>query len=214
MNHPDLPRATRWWRAALMGTTALPLMFALTGCGFSKEPVGVFLSLPLEMSTASPSASDPQPGRPLPLLAVRRVQIPEYLHSTRVRYRDSAETLAEWPGIRWAERLEVSLTRQLSLALNLVTRPGTACDDNCASAPTLGSLQVSYLTLDHVRSAGQLHAQVNWRLTPSAGSSAVPRLGQLTLMERVQPDSAAGQAAAMARLNTQVARQIAAALQP
>jgi uncharacterized lipoprotein YmbA len=49
---------------------------------------------------------------------VQRVRVPEYLQSTQVRFRDAPHVLAEWPNVRWAERLEVNLGRHLSQHLS------------------------------------------------------------------------------------------------
>jgi uncharacterized lipoprotein YmbA len=196
------------WCSALL--TAGVAILALSGCA-SRTPSVVLLSLPLDAPTTSAQAA---PAAQAPTLVVRRVQIPEYLQSIQVRYRSSAQTLAEWPATRWAERLEVSLTRHLSQQLNARLPAGSVCDTACAGSPKVSSLQISYLMLDHVRPQGQMQAQVHWVLTPASGDTQASKMGQLTLSEPVQSDDAPGQAAAMARLNAQLASQIAPYLKP
>ena len=191
------------WRTAL--TVALAV--SLAGCA-SPPPERTWLSLPQALSAGAATASSPSP-RATPLLRLVRVQVPEYLQSNRVRYRDSAATLAEWPGVRWAERIEIGLTRHLSAQLNEQLGAGSVCDDACNAVPEAGNLQVSYAALDHDRPRSQLQAQVIWTLTPSPGSASSPRQGQVSVNEAVQDNSPAGQAAAMAQVSTAVARDIA-----
>src|SRR5574343_1046920 len=144
----------------------LPLCMALgmtlAGCG-SSPPERSWLSLPLDASPATPPAPAPADEgastpvttriapRGTPQLRLLRVQIPEYLQSNRVRYRDSPATMAEWPGVRWAERVEIGLTRHLAEQLNGLVGTGTVCDDACHATPNVSNLQVSYIALDHDR---------------------------------------------------------------
>ncbi len=178
----------------------------------------VLLSLPtVAASWAAAPASDAGGGAGAAsrkanarLIVVRRVQIPEYLQSVHVRFRDSAQSLSEWPAARWAERPEVSLTRHLTQTLNTVLPAGSACDTNCVGAPSALSLNVSYQALDAVREAHRLDAQISWWLTPASGGEAIGGMHQLNLSEPLGDDTPAGQADAMARVNAQLARQIAA----
>ena len=198
---------------------SVALLMALAGCG-SAQPERTWLSLPLELgspstSTTAPTALTPTPpSRALPPIRLLRVQIPEYLQSNHVRYRDSASTLAEWPGVRWAERLEMALTRQLGLQLHELGEAGWICDEPCHSQPEGGNLQVIYAALDFDRAQARLHARALWTLTPAPGSAGTLQQGQLRLSEAVREDSPAGQAAAMAQVNAAVARSIAQQLRP
>ena len=157
------------------------------------------------------AASD---ARATPQIRLQRVQIPEYLQSNRVRFRDSAATLAEWPGVRWAERLEIGLTRHLGLQLAELGQAGWICADPCSTVPAGGSLQLNYVMLDHDRPAARLHALAQWTLIPPPGSASAPRQGQRRWSEAVLEDTPAGQAAAMARVNAAIARDIAQQLRP
>ena len=194
------------------------VLIALAGCA-SAPPDRSWLSLPLELgnpSTGTTAAStaaalSTKAAAPIRLL---RVQIPEYLQSNHVRYRDSASTLAEWPGVRWAERLEMGLTRHLGLQLHELGEAGWICDEPCHSQPEGGNLQVSYAALDFDRTQARLHAYALWTLTPAPGSASATHQGQLRLSEVVREDSPAGQAAAMAQVNAAVARGIAQQLRP
>lgn len=198
---------------------SVALLMALAGCG-STQPERTWLSLPLELgapstSTTAPTALTPTPpSRALPPIRLLRVQIPEYLQSNHVRYRDSASTLAEWPGVRWAERLEMALTRQLGLQLHELGEAGWICEDPCHTQSEGGNLQVSYAAMDFDRAQARLHARALWTLSPAPGSAGTLQQGQLRLSEAVREDSPAGQAAAMAQVNAAVARSIAQQLRP
>lgn len=198
---------------------SVALLMALAGCG-STQPERTWLSLPLELgspstSTTAPTALTPTPpSRALPPIRLLRVQIPEYLQSNHVRYRDSASTLAEWPGVRWAERLEMALTRQLGLQLHELGEAGWICEDPCHTQSEGGNLQVSYAAMDFDRAQARLHARALWTLSPAPGSAGTLQQGQLRLSEAVREDSPAGQAAAMAQVNAAVARNIAQQLRP
>ena len=195
------------------------LSMSLAGCA-SNPPERSWLSLPLSVSPVTlpsgatgsaspePAATAPAP-RGTPQLRLLRVQIPEYLQSNRVRYRDSAATLAEWRGVRWAERVEIGLTRHLGAQLNGLMGAGAVCEDACHVTPSAGNLQVSFVTLDFDRPQARVRAQMNWALTPVPGSASAPRQGQVRWTEAVLEDSPAGQAAAMARVNAAVARELA-----
>ena len=210
------------WGDALLKVACVALCAALAGCA-SAPPERSWLSLPLDASlTGSPdptsapvsSVAAASVPRTTPQIRLQRVQIPEYLQSNRVRYRDSTATLAEWPGVRWAERLEIGLTRNLGLQLAGLGQAGWICADPCSTVPPGGSLQLNYVMLDHDRPAARLHALAQWTLTPPPGSASTPRQGQLRWSEAVLEDTPAGQAAAMARVNAAIARDMAQQLRP
>lgn len=198
---------------------SVALLMALAGCG-SAQPERTWLSLPLELgspstsTTATTALTPTPPSRALQPIRLLRVQIPEYLQSNHVRYRDSASTLAEWPGVRWAERLEMALTRQLGLQLHELGEAGWICEDPCHTQSEGGNLQVSYAAMDFDRAQARLHARALWTLSPAPGSAGTLQQGQLRLSEAVREDSPAGQAAAMAQVNAAVARSIAQQLRP
>ena len=188
----------------------------LAGC--SNRPHGLtLLALPTDPPDAQVVAPATTARGNTPAAAnivLRRVQIPEYLQSNHVRFRNSAETLSEWPDTRWAERLEVSLTRHLLQQLGSLLPAGVLCDTHCPDTARAASLQVNYQALDYLRHRGLLQAQVSWSLTPASGTTLPARQGHFSLSEPVTTDSAAGQAAAMARLNARLVQQVAQGLAP
>ncbi|RZL03120.1 MAG: hypothetical protein EOP36_06230 [Rubrivivax sp.] len=195
--------------AAGLGLGAL----ALAGC--STPPPPTLLSLPLppagppaHLVAVAPAAPASAASAP-PFLTVRRVNIPEYLQTDTVRYRRADNTLGEWPGTVWAERLEVGLTNQLALLLRQALPGWTVCDGHCPSVPTGQVLIVNIAPLDYLRSAGQLRADVAWRVT-GPGSAPTPMWsGGTSSTTPVSPDTPVGQAAAMSTLLDSVAKDVA-----
>lgn len=185
------------------------LALGLGAC--STAPMPTLLSLPLPPSqpvtpavVASPASTASAPR----FITLRRVNIPEYLQTDAVRYRQADSTLAEWPNTAWAERLEVGLTNHLALLLRQALPSWTVCDSHCPSMPTGQVLIVNMAPLDYVRNAGQLRADVNWRIT-GPGSTPTPVFsGSTTTSTPVTPDTPVGQAAAMSQLLNQVAQDV------
>lgn len=186
------------------------LALGLGAC--STAPMPTLLSLPLPPAQpATPPAVGTLPASAASaprFITLRRVNIPEYLQTDAVRYRQADSTLAEWPNTAWAERLEVGLTNHLALLLRQALPSWTVCDSHCPSMPTGQVLIVNMAPLDYVRNAGQLRADVNWRIT-GPGSTPTPVFsGSSTTSTPVTPDTPVGQAAAMSQLLNQVAQDV------
>ncbi|MGH6646959.1 PqiC family protein [Aquabacterium sp.] len=186
---------------------------SLTAC--STPPPPVLLSLPLPpaeapvhlvaMAPAAPASAASAPR----FLTVRRVNIPEYLQTDAVRYRQADNTLGEWPGTAWAERLEVGLTNQLALLLRQALPAWTVCDAHCPSVPTGQVLIVNIAPLDYLRPAGQLRADVAWRVTGPGSIPTPVAFGGGSSTLPVTSDTPVGQAAAMSALLDTVAKDVA-----
>jgi uncharacterized lipoprotein YmbA len=224
---------------ANMSTPARALVHALltaTLVGLSactSTPPPRLLSLPLPqagsrptMLAALPSAQD---AADKGVLTVRRINLPEYLQSDKVRYRAADSVLGEWPGVVWAERLDASMTEQLVLRLRQALPGWTVCERACPAAQVSMSLMVDLLPLDYIRADSDMQATARWQLVPrqlrtragdaagSAHAASAPdasgtamRSGERALKLPVLPDSAEGQAAALARVLDAVAQDVAA----
>jgi uncharacterized lipoprotein YmbA len=165
-------------RRAATATAAL-----LAGCA-SAPPSGTLLALP---SLGAPSsatalapavvpaatASAPAGGAALsgapsgppaaPVLVVRRPVLPEYLLARRVRYRVDETTVDDWPGVFWAERIEVGLTRELTAALRAQLPGWTLCEAECAGGTAQAraqALRVEFAPLDFRRDRRELYTVV------------------------------------------------------
>ena len=152
---------------ALAATSLAAILLA--GCA-SPSPAPVLLSLPPALSAAPMPAA----GASAPVLAVRRVNLPEYLVARRVRYRADASTLAEWPNTYWAERIEVGVSRELVAALRPQLPSWSLCDTACGDQPTALALQVDLEPLDYLRRTQTLSARARITLADGGAVSRVP----------------------------------------
>jgi uncharacterized lipoprotein YmbA len=143
-------------RAVLLWSAAL-----LAACGSRPSPSLLSLPLPAAPGLSAGSAPAPLPAEAR-VLIVRRVALPEYLLSRRVRYRADASTLAEWPDTVWAERIEVAASRELLASLRGALPGWTVCEPGCAGSAqgsAVVSLRIELSSMDFVRSTGQLRSR-------------------------------------------------------
>ncbi|MGC4061519.1 MAG: ABC-type transport auxiliary lipoprotein family protein [Aquabacterium sp.] len=176
-----------------------------TGCASTPEPQ--LLSLPLPADT--PAAPNAQPANAQAMLMLRRVNIPEYLQTLRVRYRAADSVLAEWPNAVWAERLESGLTDHLLIRLRDRLPGWTVCERTCPPSKNAYALTLDLSPLDLVRPAGELRAQAHWQFTWRGDSNNAVHDGARALALRTTSDSAQGQAEAMAHMLDALAQDIA-----
>lgn len=175
MNHDCRPH-----RVATLPALALAvgLLLLAGGCA-SPESRPTLLTVPAAARPAqgaSVSSVTPVPRQPGPVLAVRRLGLPEYLQSRRVRYRADASTLAEWPNTFWAERIEVGLAREFHASLRQALPGWQLCEDDCAERNAAYAVQVDLAPLDFVRS--RLTLQAHARIVVSALGSAASTAGR------------------------------------
>ncbi len=202
-------------RGAMRRATIWTALAVLGGC--SSPPARQWLSLPLPKPPALASAEKmakqlASAPAATPVLVVRRIGIPEYLQTDKVRYRQADTLLAQWPHTVWAERLELGLTDHLVMRLRLALPGWTVCERSCPALGTSITLNVDFAPLDHVRADGVLQAQAHWLLSGGRGAQNTT-LGTTTDAVPVHPDSPEGQATALAQVLEHLAGNIAAALQ-
>lgn len=191
----------------LIQRAAPALAAALLAACASPTPAPVLLTLPgaADAGTGTPPAL----AASAPVLAVRRVNIPEYLVARRVRYRADPSTLAEWPNTYWAERIEIGVSREFVSALRQQLPGWSLCDANCGEQVPALSLQVDLVPMDYLRGAQKLRARA--RITVSS-AAAVPKILQtqeLPYDVAGPADTAQAQAQTIAELIRQVARAAA-----
>jgi uncharacterized lipoprotein YmbA len=188
----------------------------LAGCSTPPPPTLLSLPLPEPVAAASLPASAPAPAASTAAtpraLTVRRVGIPEYLQTDAVRYRLADNTLVEWPGTAWAERLEVGMTSHLALRLRQALPGWTVCDAHCPALSKGLVLIVDIAPLDYVRPAGTLRADVRWRVMGGDNLNMPVGSGGGGSTLAVAPDNAVGQAAALGELLNTVSQEVAQAL--
>jgi uncharacterized lipoprotein YmbA len=189
----------------------LVLVGGLAACS-SPSPAPVLLSLPpvLALRADADAAAAAAASASAPLLAVRRVVIPEYLLSRRVRYRADASTLAEWPNTFWAERIEIGLTREFVAALHQQLPGWSMCEMNCGDQVPALTLQLDLVPLDYVRSERTLRSLA--RITLS-GAGVLPKVLRST-EQRYELQATADTAQAQAELLARLIQQAATAAAP
>jgi len=195
---------------------AAAVVTALTaGCATDPVPAPVLLTLPsagnaIQGGGNGGAASAPASATSEPLLAVRRIAIPEYLVARRVRYRADPSTLAEWPNTFWAERIEIGVSREFVSALRTQLPGWSLCENNCGDrTPTL-AVQVEMVPMDYLRSAQKLQARARVVVSSAGGNPRVLQAQEWSYELPASADTAQGQAQAMAGLIQQVATASAA----
>ena len=189
-----------------LGSVALVAL--LTACA-SPSPAPVLLTLPpVALPTARAAVA---PGKPAaaPLLAVRRVNIPEYLVARRVRYRADPATLAEWPNTYWAERIEIGVSREFVSALRQQLPGWALCDVSCGDQVPALTLQVNLVPMDYLRSTQKLQAHAHVALSGASLPAKVLDTKELNVDVPSNADTAQGHAQAIATLIEKVAAEAA-----
>ena len=195
------PRAAA---APLTLAMTLALAVLLAACAAS-SPAPVLLTLPPAAQTVAAAPAVPSATAASPLLAVRRINIPEYLVARRVRYRADASTLAEWPNTYWAERIEIGVSREFMSALRAQLPGWSLCDTSCGDQVPALTLQVDLVPMDYLRSAQKLQARARITLSGAGVSPTVIQTQELAYDLPATADTAQAQAQTIATLLQQVA---------
>ena len=185
---------------------AAPLWAAtvLAACA-SSPPAPVLLTLPPALAAAPALAINLAASAPAPVLAVRRLNLPEYLVARRVRFRAEASTLAEWPNTYWAERIEIGMSREFVSALRQQLPGWVLCDAQCGDQTPAFSLQIDFAPLDFVRAAQKLQAHAHITLSDGSAPPKVLQSAESNFEIAAAADTAQAQAQAMAELVRQAA---------
>ena len=189
--------------ASTLAVTAL-----LAACAAS-SPAPVLLTLPPAAPAVAAAPAAPSSTAAAPLLAVRRINIPEYLVARRVRYRADASTLAEWPNTYWAERIEIGVSREFMSALRTQLPGWSMCDTSCGDQVPALTLQVDLVPMDYLRSAQKLQARARITLSGAGVSPKVIQTQELAYDLPASADTAQAQAQTIATLIQQVAQATA-----
>jgi uncharacterized lipoprotein YmbA len=193
-------------KSCLMWRALAPLALAalLAACA-SSTPAPVLLNLP----PAAGAAAAPAAPASAPLLAVRRVEIPEYLVARRVRFRADAATLAEWPNTYWAERIEIGVSREFTSALRQQLPGWPMCDLNCGDQSPALNLAVTIAPMDYLRSAQKLQARARIAVGTGSAAASAGAGREVSLEIPVAADTAQGHAQAISTLLQQLAAEAA-----
>jgi len=184
------------------------------GCASDPVPAPILLTVPgANPGAAAASSTDaaaPANGTNQPLLAVRRIAIPEYLVARRVRYRADPSTLAEWPNTFWAERIEIGVSREFVSALRSQLPGWSLCENNCGDRVPALALQVEMVPMDYLRSAQKLQARARVVVSSGGGNPRVLQAQEWSYELPASADTAQAHAQAVAELVRQVATSTAA----
>lgn len=191
----------------------LPIVtISLAGCASSTP--STLLALPDTAAIASPLTSVRKVMASMPVAAVARLEIPEYLSSRRVRYKVDASTVGEWPGTYWAERIEVSFTREFTKSLQTRLPTWRLCEGSCTELSPVVSLVVVVSQMDYVRGEKKLYGAAKISINRQS-SSQNALLGEERRYEIIATgDSAQAQAQAISELLRQIAADAAALIVP
>lgn len=208
-------RQTRW--PSISATAALLLSGLLAGCA-SAPPSATLLALP---SLGAPGAAgtagaavaavppDAAAGA-APVLIVRRPVLPEYLLARRVRFRVGDTVVDDWPGVFWAERIEVALTRELTAALRAQLPGWTLCEGECTAGgvePRAQTLRLEFAPLDYRRDRRELFTEVRAVLQDANGTLRQRTERRYTL--QASADTPQAHAAVLGELLRRVAGDVA-----
>lgn len=200
------------WNRWVALRAALPLCAALTAglaaCASTTAPV--LLTLPPAVSATASSAT--VPGSATRMLALSRLEIPEYLAVRRVRYRADASTLAEWPNTYWAERLEVSVLREFSSALRERLPDWRLCETRCGEQPSTASLQLRLDRMDYLRSGRRLQASMHFTVWSTERTPRILHSEARSYEISSDGDTAQSEARAISELLRRVAEDVSKAL--
>ena len=199
-------------RTLLLSTLAATVLLA--ACASRPAPPQRLLALPTPELPAM--AATEAGGTPARLLQLGRLEIPEYWQSRAVRYRLGPQDVRAWEDTVWAERVEVGLTRNLTVELSRRLPPGwQLCATQSCGQPGLrpARLLVSLSPMDYDRGTRTLSTWAHWTLADADGTAL--RQGARTLNVPARPedgDTPAAQAQALAMLAREVAALIGTSL--
>lgn len=194
-----------WNRRAALLLCAL-LAAGLAACASTT----VLLTLP--PAASGPASSGTVPGSATRVLALNRLEVPEYLAVRRVRYRTDASTLAEWPNTYWAERLEVAASREFASALRERLPDWRLCEARCGEQSPTASLQLRLDRMDYLRNQRRLQASVHFTLSSAERSSRILRSEAHSYDIGSDGDTAQSEARAISELLRRVAEDVSLSL--
>jgi uncharacterized lipoprotein YmbA len=180
-------------------------MLGLAGCA-STAP-STLLSLPSTSATSTTTVL--AINSMMPVLAVSRLNIPEYLVSRRVRYKLDSSTVGEWPETYWAERIEVSMSNEFNAALQRRMPEWRICEANCTPQAPVVSLQVGITQLDYVRSEKRLYGAAKFIIEDANSARRVLRGEERQYQITATGDSPQAQAQAVSEFLKKLASDAA-----
>lgn len=176
-------------------------MFGLAACGMSGPPAAEYV---LGGTPAVTPATVPQTS--LPVVEVKRVQVPDYLDTTDILRRSGNQLVPSLTG-RWGERLSVGMTRAMtaSLAARLPSVVVTATPVGRPAREILVDVAAFEARAD------QVVLVADWTIVDSASNRTLVA-EQTSLVEAIAGSGDAALVATMSNEVEQLAGQIAAGI--
>jgi uncharacterized lipoprotein YmbA len=157
------------------------------------------------LGEAPPATSGPVKVSGLPIIELKMAQVPDYLDSTDIVRRVSANQVVPSPSGRWGERLSVGITRDLAATLSR-RLPELTLETRGGYEPSR-RLIVSVARFE-ISPDGRCVLGATWRLTTADGKAPAP-LNEGEFVEIAGSGTDAAAAAAMSRAVEALAAQIA-----
>ncbi len=178
-------------------------LLALMGCGSYPLPKIYVLGDP------EPEAARPAAPSGAPVIELKPVQVPDYLDSTDIVRRASANQVVSSPLGQWGERLSVGVTRDLAATLSR-RLPGLTIETRASGYAPSRRLLVSVERFE-IAPDGRCELAAHWRLT-SADGKIQAASEDATFVETAGSGTDAAAAAAMTRALDALAAQLAVTL--
>lgn len=192
-------------KSSVLFGAILSSVLALASCA-STAPT-TLISLPSTSATSVTTVLVINPA--MPVLAVSRVNVPEYIVSRRVRYKVDSSTIGEWPETYWAERIEVSMSNEFNAALQRRMPEWRICEANCTPQAPVVSLQVGITQLDYVRSEKRLYGAAKFIIEDANSARRVLRGEERQYQITATGDSPQAQAQAVSEFLKKLASDAA-----
>ncbi len=148
--------AKQGWRSRSCSGGLIGVIFCLISCASTPDPA--LIALPRSEGGGIQTAKEFTARGTDGVLLVRRLTIPEYMMSRRVRFWTDNGYLAEWPDTYWAERIEIGMSREFVAILREQLPGWTICDATCLQGTPDVILKVDLLRLDVIRGQRRIEA--------------------------------------------------------
>lgn len=183
----------------------------LTACKLAGPPPAEYvLGTSSQQLVMSESTSRSQPTTGMPVVLVKRVQLPDYLDRTAMVERRGNQLVPSSTS-RWGERLSVGMTRALasSLAVHL---PGMLVTTNPPLEHPARRLYVEVITFESSAEQQRVILIARWTITDGSGQQILMS-EQASLRETIAGADGGAVAAAMSQAVEALAAQVAAGME-
>jgi uncharacterized protein len=176
----------------------------LAGCGFGGPAPATYV-----LGDAAPAANNEQPLVGRNVVYVQRVLVPDYLDTTDIQIRQTANELKPSKTGRWGERLSLGVTGAFTRTLGRLL-PGDVVTAERPLDPAWRQVLVNVETFEP-RTDGSVVLVARWQVTDGSGHGAMAG-ERVSLTDQTGGTADAAVVAAMSRLVDRLAERVAGAL--